>query len=173
MACARLQPPETLCNLLQHPKLYDPKDIMGAGTPWGWSQLTTSLLDGMFIGEKVANGIDLKLRGGPVTIEVTFGLSAGDEEALNQTWFTKGASGLMPCALKCSCTNKPCHTDVASDIASLSDRDPTIPTLATSNVDQLGKRSDAEIWDMYDTLSRLPNKTQRDWWEHIYGLICY
>ena len=137
--------------------------------PAGWSQLTASLLEAIFIDAKVASGIDLKLRSGAVKVEITFGLVIGDEEAINAMWFTKGASGLVPCALKCSCTNKPCHTDVAANIASLSERDPTIPNLATGNVAQLGKRSDSDIWQMYDSLGPL-SATDRSWWHHVYGL---
>ena len=135
----------------------------------GWSGLTRVLLHEIFVKSKVSTiGIRLRLST-EIVVKVSFWALLGDEEALAAMWHIKGASGLSPCGIMCSVTNKPCHTDVASGIASLSDRDPSIPNLACSDPSRLGLRTSQEVWDSFDALEGL-GKEDREWWQHISGL---
>ena len=84
-------------------------------------------------------------------------------------WNCKGPSGLLPCGLKCMVTNKPCHTDVAQGIDSLSARDGEIPDLGTHELSKLGRRTDKDVWEMFDALAGL-NKEDLKWRQHVYGL---
>ena len=127
------------------------------------------LLHELFVDNQVATvGIKLQLGEGETVVHVSFGALLGDEEALSTMAGGKGAGGLCPC-LKCSITNKPCHTDVASNIASLSERDPTVPNIATSDVAKLGLRTDEDIWSTFDSLEGLA-AADREFGQHISGL---
>jgi hypothetical protein len=124
----------------------------------------------MFVDDKVSTaGVILPLSERPTKVCVVFGLMVGDEEAIGAMWNCKGASGLLPCGLKCSVTNKPCHTDVAAGVASLSARDGEIPDLATHEPAKLGKRTNNDVWDMFDALEGL-NNADLAWWQHVTGL---
>ncbi len=137
--------------------------------PGGWAALTRTLLHDMSIDRKIAtNGVKLRLNVETV-VRLEFGAMLGDEEAITAIWDSKGASGLVPCGLLCSCTNKLCHTDIERNIASLSERDPHVPDLSTHDVSKLGLRSDEDVWAMFDALEPL-TPGDRSWWEHVTGL---
>ncbi len=157
-------------NLRQPLKLEDPRTAWMKAVLGGWSALTQTLLHQMFVNDKVSTvGIILPLTEGPTTVRVEFGMMIGDEEAITAMWHIKGASGLLPCGLKCMVTNKPCHTDVAQGIDSLSARDGEIPDLATHEPSKLGLRTDKDVWGLFDALEGL-SKKDLEWWQHVSGL---
>ena len=76
----------------------------------------------------------------------------GDEEALNNMWNTKGASGTVPCAILCSVTNKPKPADIAAGVRSLSDRSDLIQDITCSDCSKIGLRNDADVWSFVDRI---------------------
>ena len=135
------------------------------------SQLTATILHEIFVTEKAHEGFLLQLlKDGPATT-VRFNLSVilGDEEALNQMFFSKGASGVMPCML-CCVTNKAPSTDRDRGIASLHDRDAMIPDLSCHTLAQCGKKSDADIWKSVDKLRSGCSQSEVAEEEHLSGL---
>lgn len=101
-------------------------------------------------------------------MRIQLSVIVGDEDALNDIWFTKGASGISPCAVLCSVTNKPVHTDRDRGIASLSDRDAEIPDIACADIARCGKRSDADVWKFCDDLETCHKDDLKDM-EHVTG----
>ncbi len=127
------------------------------------------ILSELFIRDEIATkGILLPLNGG-TTVRITFGALLGDEEALTAMWCIKGASGLIPCGVMCSVTNKSCHTDVERGISSLAERDAAIPDLSCGDPSKLGLRTAKDLCDLLTTLEICP-ASDLEFLEHTTGL---
>lgn len=104
----------------------------------------------MFLRDKISMpGIHL----GGTNVRIAFWAMLADEEALAAIWYTTGASGVSPCGIRCSVTNKPVHTDVSRGIASLSEIDPTIPDISCGDESKLGLRTDQDVWGWCDEMA--------------------
>jgi len=122
----------------------------------GISALSRSLLCSLYLGPGGLStaGVNLPSAFGAMqAIPIEFGALLADEEALTRTWNIMGASGMIPCGIKCSCTNKPIHTDIEAGIASLADRDPDIVDIGCADKAKMGLRSDEDVWAICDMLT--------------------
>ena len=136
----------------------------------GLSRLTRDILREVFINDRAHEGFPLQLlKDHPPTI-VRFRLSmvVGDEEALNQIFYTKGASGISPCLL-CCVTNKPPPTDGERGIASLRERDALIPDITCNTLEQCVPNICRDIWKMVEDLRSCPQADLAEK-EHVSGL---
>ena len=115
--------------------------------PAGWSGLTRKVLRELFVQQDIS-GRGVRL--GSCNVRINFHALLGDEEALNYMWFTKGASGTVPCAILCSVTNKPKPADVEAGVRSLSDRSDLIQDITCSDCSKIGLRTDADVWNFVD-----------------------
>jgi len=126
----------------------------------------------MFLGaNSLANGIALPIGkdGASVVVRIRLASILGDEEALNGMWFTKGASGIIPCATLCSVTNKQRPQDVSDQIRSLNDLDDSIVDISCPDLHRCTPRSDEDVWKLCDILARCP-QGELDEREHSTGL---
>ena len=128
----------------------------------GVSGVTRRILRDAFCGEKsvAIAGVKLPLTASGVTVRILFETIIADEDALNAMFFTKGASGVLPC-LACNVVAKEKDKDRNRGIAPLADRDPEIVDISCHDVRLIGMRSDADVWAICDELeeaSRHPNK---------------
>jgi hypothetical protein len=128
----------------------------------GVSGVTRSILRAAFIGEKsvAIAGVNLPLTTIGVIVNILFEAILADEEALNAMFFTKGASGILPC-LGCNVVSKPLSSDRDRGIAALSERDPEIVDISCPDIHRIGLRSDEDVWHICNELeeaSRHPDK---------------
>ena len=136
-----------------------PRTKWAKKVPAGWSALTKHLLQDMFLRDKIATeGFQLVGQ----LVRVRFWALLADEEALQSIWYTTGASGLAPCGIMCSVTNKPVHTDVSRGIASLSDLDPAIPNISCGEESKCGLRTDKNVWGFCDALQLASSKDRAE-----------
>jgi hypothetical protein len=137
----------------------------------GVSKLTADILRDIFVDGKADEGWQLQLQAGrpPVTLRIQLRGIIGDEEAVNSIWYTKGASGISPCAMLCSVTNKGPASDRERNIASMTDRDSAIPDLSCSSLEACGLRSDSDIWGFVDMLEACPRGELAEQ-EHVSGI---
>ena len=143
----------------------------------GVSGLTRRILRDAFLGEKsvAIAGVDIPpTRSGEViwTVKIFFATIIGDEEALNAMWFSKGASGMVPC-ISCHAVNKPLKKDNDRGIKPLSERDAAIVDISCPDISLVGLRSDEDIWKMCDELEEAsgnPNKKILKDLEHVTGI---
>ena len=143
----------------------------------GVSGLTRRILRDAFLGEKsvAIAGVDIPpTRSGEViwTVKIFFAAIIGDEEALNAMWFSKGASGMVPC-ISCHAVNKPLKKDNDRGIKPLSERDAAIVDISCPDISLVGLRSDEDIWKMCDELEEAsgnPNKKILKDLEHVTGI---
>ena len=125
--------------------------------PGKWSALTRTILENLFLEEKIATA-GIQLCG--TNVRVKFQAMLADEEALAAIWNLTGASGVSPCGVMCSVTNKPVSTDVARGIESVQELDPEIPDISCSDESKLGLRTDDDVWGLCDALE-LASPTER------------
>ena len=123
----------------------------------GLSRLTRDLLIHIFLTlEASTKGFLVQFADGepPKRLFVHLWAIVGDEEALNSMCWTKGASGIMPCGVLCSVTNKPHACDRDRGIRSISDRDAMIPDISCPDLSKCGVRTDATVWKFCDDLEQ-------------------
>ena len=133
------------------------------------SALTKALLQQLFLQQRVSEGIRLALDGEIIRVKISFGNLLADEEALTSMWGIKGASGVIPCGVACSVSNKAHHSDASQGIASLAERDDQIPDIACADFDKIGVRNDEDVWGLCDLLATAP-KEQLESLQHETGI---
>ena len=135
------------------------------------SRITRDLLRHIFLEDEASTkGFLLLLIPGqpPIAVKINLAAILGDEEALNAIYYSKGASGIMPCLI-CSVTGKPCATDRDNNLLSMTDRDPNIPDISCTDIARCDVRSDADIWRFCDELELCPKGRLKEK-EHTTGL---
>ena len=126
--------------------------------PAGISGLTRRLLRDLFVVQRVSdNGVTVH----GVTAYVDFHALLGDEEALNAMLYTKGASGLVPCAALCCVVNKPIASDTELGLPSLAERSPLIVDISCSDIRRIGRKTDADVWKLCDDVAALGGGAQK------------
>lgn len=126
------------------------KNTLVAKHPAGWSGCTRAILHRLFIDQDVAGKGFVAL--GKV-VRVSFHNLLGDEEALNHMWYIKGASGTVPCAIACSCVNKPLKADEENGIQGLASRDDAIVDITCSDFTRMHFRTDNDVWTLADQVA--------------------
>ena len=142
------------------------------GVAGGISQVTRDLFRTMFLGDRslATAGLALPIGAdGPLTIRMHMAGILADEEALNNIWFIKGASGVCPCAVLCSVTNKQRPEDVDAGLRALTDIDGDIKDISCPDITLCGPRSNQAIWNMADQV-KAALKKERITLEHCTGL---
>ena len=121
----------------------------------GVSRLTRDILRGMFLGGGgvATDGVGLHLGGDVATVvRIEFQSLLGDEEALNSMLDIKGASGICPCGVLCSVTNKQRPQDRELCISRLGDIDASIKDISCAELNLCGARSDEDVWRLCSDL---------------------
>ena len=127
----------------------------------GLSRLTRDLLRTMFIEDKIAtDGVSLILDRElpPMIVKIILCSILGDEDALNDMFFTLGASGICPCGVLCSVTNKPPPTDTDNNIPSMSELDPEIQDISCADLALCHELCDKDVWARCDQLEACIDK---------------
>ena len=113
------------------------------------SGYTRLLLRELFMSQDVnGRGIDILGK----RARVTFHALLADEEALSSMWHAKGSSGITPCAICCTVTNKPTAADIEAGILSLPQRSALIQDISCSDKSRIGIKTDSDVWQLADEL---------------------
>ena len=128
--------------------------------PGKYSAICKQLLRNMLLGESgLPQGLMLPIGpdGAPVRIKILFGRLLADKDALSDFWAEKGASGVIPCGIKCMTVNKPVASDVENSIASLSARDQSIADISNHDFSKMVLNSSEDVWRKCDHMGALAN----------------
>ena len=131
------------------------------------SGFTRLLLRDLFMSQDV-NGKGIHILGRHA--RVAFHALLADEEALSGMWYAKGASGITPCAICCTVTNKPTAADIAAGLRSLPERSPLIQDISCSDKSRIGIKTDSDVWQLADKLMAQAGAPTLQASEQNYGL---
>ena len=131
------------------------------------SGFTRLLLRDLFFSQDV-NGQGIRILGR--TARVAFHALLADEEALSAMWHAKGSSGVIPCAICCSVTDKPKAADIAAGLRSLPQRSALIQDITCSDKSRIGLKSDFDVWHLADKLMAQAGSPTLQVSEQNYGL---
>ena len=137
------------------------KDIDG-----GISAITRGLLESMFLGNRSTStvGVSLPTPGSDSwsLLRLSFGALVGDEDAFTDMWFIKGASGVVPCGVTCSCVRRPLRSDAEMGVPDLVALDPTLSDITQTDQKRMGLRSDDDVWKLADYLAATAPGERKD-----------
>jgi hypothetical protein len=117
--------------------------------PGGLSAATRILLRSMCLGPDALSNAGLCFRnndGADVIAHIRLGRILADEDALSSLWGIKGASGTVPCGIKCTVVNKP------RGKRHLASHDPSIVDIGCHNVREIILNTDEDVWSKVDML---------------------
>ena len=120
------------------------------------SALTKLVLRDMFCGDGALNTVGLILpvgkNGKLEMVRLHFHALLADEEGLQMMLGLKGASGIVPCAMRCWCVAKEREMDRERGIPALADRAANIADITCTNKDDILLKGDADVWSDCDYL---------------------
>ena len=117
--------------------------------PGGLSAATRHLLRRMCLGPDAIGDAGVCIRnnyGNNVLVHLRLGRILADEDALSSLWSIKGASGTVPCGIKCTVVAKP------RGARNLSEVDPAIIDITCSDPRKIILNTDSDIWSKVDML---------------------
>jgi hypothetical protein len=162
-----------LKHSIAHVHAFMPRTAWMKKVDGGVSAITRHILRGMFLGEQSVSRAGIMLPIGaassPIKVKIDFQALLGDEEALNAMWHSKGASGICPCALLCSVTNKQRPQDLADGVLAMTDIDPLLADISCPDLELCGLRSNEEVWHLCNLLEVCSKEALAEQ-EHISGL---
>ena len=137
--------------------------------PGGLSAATRLLLRSMCLGPRAIGNAGLCLRhsdGGHRLIHLRMGRILADEDALSSLWSIKGASGTVPCGIKCMVVAK------QRGSRHLPEDNPDIVDLTCSDFKQITLNEDTDIWLKADMLqeSCVGNNAHHTVLEQAFGI---
>ena len=121
------------------------------------SSLTRVLVRDMVCGDRAMNNAGIVLpvgpSGRPERVLIRYHATLADEEALSSMLDLKGASGVVPCAMRCWCVDKQKPTDAARNLRPLSQIAPAIVDITCTDKAKILLKCDADVWEDCDHLA--------------------